>query len=169
MTRQTEKVDLPAIDEKMNDLVTKKLSLVKEHLSSKQKTDSNAFSLKSAEIDNELQQLLQQIVKIKATHEISSKNDEILNKKIAYIETLLATHMTSVDLMKKRYFGIEATKGKSLGLQANLYKKAIAKTFDSLLLLQKEQRSNKTEMVPVKKTRACLDNVTISTIRFNHR
>lgn len=129
LTRETESTDLAAIDEKLNQLINSKLSLVKEHLSSKKKVDKLLFATKATEIDSQLQQLLEKIIKIKTSNEISAKNDEILNKKIAYIETLLAEQMTELELMKKRVHRIETAKKKSFEVQTTPSKQNIIKAF----------------------------------------
>ena len=60
-----EEFDLEAIDKRLNDVVAKKLQLVKEHLSGKQNLNKPLFAMKSVALDAELKDLLLKITNVK--------------------------------------------------------------------------------------------------------
>lgn len=54
------------------------------------------FASKAATLDQELKELLQIILQMRASTEYSSQEEEIINKRIEYIENLLAENSTEL-------------------------------------------------------------------------
>lgn len=56
----------------------------------------SGFASKAATLDQELKELLQIILQMRASKEYSSQEEEIINKRIEYIENLLAENSTEL-------------------------------------------------------------------------
>lgn len=58
--------------------------------------NQSGFASKAFLLDQQLQELLQTVMKIKTAKEYSSKEEEVINKRIEYIEKLLAENSTEL-------------------------------------------------------------------------